>query len=153
MYCPFCNSEDTRVVNSRLTRSNTQVWRRRRCQDCKEIFTTHEIIDLSHLIVVKRSGRMQQFSRMKLYASIYGATIGSKTPDRERLVDTMTRDIERQILACRKKQITSTEISDITLRTLKRTNPRTFLRWLAYNKNIQSEADMIREFNRYTRKI
>lgn len=88
---------------------------------------------------------------MKLYAGIYGATIGSKTPDREILVDKITREIERQILALKKKQITSTEIGDIALLTLRKMHARTFLRWLAYSKDIETEADMVREFKRYTR--
>ena len=151
MYCPFCQSPNTKVTNSRLTRGNTQVWRRRKCLACHELFTTHEVIDLSHLVVTKKSGKAQKFSRMKLYAGIYGATIGSKTPNREEVAEKITREIERQILALKKKQISSTEIADISLFTLKRMHVRTFLRSLAYNKAIKSEADLIREFNRYTK--
>lgn len=149
MHCPFCNSPNTKVVNSRLTRHNTQVWRRRRCLACKELFTSHEIIDLSHLIVVKKSAKPQKFSRTKLYAGIYGATIGSKTPNREEAVDRITREIERRVLALRKKQITSGELSDITLNVLRRTDVRTFLRYFAYNRSLKNEKDMTREFTRY----
>jgi len=147
MYCPFCNSPNTKVTNSRLTRGNAQVWRRRRCLQCQEAFTSHEIVDLSHLIVIKKSGKPQKFSRMKLYAGIYGATIGSKTSNREEVVDKITRVIEQKLLALKKKQIRSDEISEIALRTLRDMHPRTFLRMLAYN--ISSESEMIREFNRY----
>lgn len=84
---------------------------------------------------------------MKLYAGIYGATIGSKTSNREEVVDKITRVIEQKLLALKKKQIRSDEISEIALRTLRDMHPRTFLRMLAYN--ISSESEMIREFNRY----
>lgn len=94
---------------------------------------------------------MQKYSRMKLYAGIYGATISSKTPDREAWIDKITREIERGILARRQKQITSQEIGDITLSVLRKMDARTFLRYLAYSKDIKNETDMIREFNRYSR--
>lgn len=151
MYCPYCGSSNAIVHNSRLTKGTIQVWRRRLCLTCKERFTSYEVIDLSHLVVIKKSGNSQKFSRMKLYSGIYGATISSKTPRREDVVDKITREIERQILALKKKQVTSTEIADITLLTLKRVHVRTFLRMLAYNKDIKTEAEMIREFNRYTK--
>ncbi len=151
MYCPFCQSPNTKVTNSRLTRGNTQVWRRRKCLRCKEAFTSHEIIDLSHLIVIKKSGKPQKFSRMKLYSGIYGATISSKTPHREYTVDKITREAEREILALKKKQVSSEEIANIVLRLLKRMHPRTFLRMLAYHADIHTETDMTRAFNRYTK--
>ena len=151
MYCPYCQSPTTEVTNSRLTKGNAQVWRRRKCLTCKALFTTHEVIDLSHLMVVKKSGKAQKFSRMKLYSGIYGATISSKTPNREEVVDKITRAIERDILALKKKQLTSAEIADITLLKLKQMHVRTFLRMLAYNRDIKTEKEMIREFNRYTK--
>ncbi len=151
MYCPFCNSPNTKVTNSRLTKNNSQVWRRRKCLRCHEPFTSHELIDLSHLMVKKKSGKIQKYSRMKLYAGIYGATISSKTPNREYIVDKITREAEQQILALKKKQISSVEIANIVMGILKHVHPRTFLRMLAYHADIRTEADMVREFNRYSR--
>lgn len=151
MFCPYCHSPNTEVTNSRLTRGNTQVWRRRQCLNCKEIFTTHEIIDLSHLIVLKKSGKTQKFSRMKLYSGIYGATIGSKTPNREFVVDRITREVEKEILFLKKKRIDSNEIADIVLRKLRKMHTSTFLRFLAYCKDISNESQMKREFKKYTK--
>ena len=145
MECPYCHKQLTFVTNSRTTKANTQVWRRRYCQNCKEIFTTHEVIDLSHLIVVKKSGETEKFSRVKLYSGIYGATIGSKLPNIEYLVDKITRDVEKEILFLKKKNIQSQEIGDIILKNLKSTSPATFLRFLAYNKDIKTEAQIRKE--------
>ncbi len=145
MECPYCKKELTFVKNSRSTRGKTQIWRRRLCSNCGETFTTYEIVDLSHLVVIKKSGIHERFSRIKLYPGIYGATIGSKTPNRERLVDKITRKVEKEILHLRKKQITSEQIGSIVLRKLKKRNIATFLRFLAYHKNIKSEAQMKRE--------
>lgn len=145
MECPYCHKQLTSVQNSRPTKTNTQIWRRRYCQNCKEIFTTHEIIDLSHLMVIKKSGITEKFSRIKLYSGIYGATIGSKMPKKEYIVDKITRDVEKELLFLKKKRILSQEIGDIILKNLKGTSPSTFLRFLAYNKNIKSEAEIRKE--------
>lgn len=149
MECPYCHKPLTFVTNSRTTKSNSQIWRRRRCSNCKAIFTTHEIIDLSHIIVVKRSGEAERFSRVKLYSGIYGATIGSKLPHREFVVDKITREIERQILFMRLKRISTADISDIVLNSLKKLSPSTFLRYLAYNKNPKTPNEILKEINKY----
>lgn len=151
MHCPYCVYPDTQVVNSRLTKKDTQVWRRRRCLNCKAVFTTHEMVDLSHLMVLKKTGKIQKFNKMKLYSGIYGATIGSKTPNREYLVDKITREVEIEILALKRKIINSTEIADIVLFKLKQLHTATFLRFLAYCKDITNEAQMKKEFTKYTK--
>lgn len=149
MECPYCHSELTDVVNSRPTRKNAQIWRRRKCTKCAEIFTTHEIVDLSHLIVIKKSGRPEVFRSIKLYSGIYGATIGSKTPNREIVVEKVTREVEREIMFLKKKRITSDKIADIVLKRLQKTQTATFMRFLAYTKDITNEAQMKRELRKY----
>jgi len=149
MECPYCHKPLTFVTNSRSTKHNSQVWRRRKCSNCKTVFTTHEIIDLSHIVVVKKSANPERFSRIKLYSGIYGATIGSKLPNREFIVDKITREVEKQILSLKMKRITSTEISDIVLASLKKTSPTTFLRYLAYNKNPKTSGEILRDINKY----
>lgn len=151
MYCPYCYNPDTEVTNSRITKGNTQVWRRRKCMKCNLIFTTHEIIDLSHIVVIKKSGKTQSFSRTKLFSGIYGATIGSKTPNREYVVDRITREVEKELLFLKKKRITSMEIADIVLYKLRKMHPTSFMRFLAYSKNISNEKQMKKEFRRYTK--
>lgn len=151
MYCPYCGWHNTKVTNSRLTRGNTQIWRRRRCLKCKEAFTSHELIDLSHLIVTKKSGKAQRFNRLKVYSGIYNATIGFDMTHRVELVQRVSNKVERVILGLRRKAITSDEIADIVLHELRRENAQTFLRFLAYTKDVSTETEMIREFNRYTK--
>lgn len=152
MNCPYCGKPLTFVTNSRPTKGNTQVWRRRYCERCKETFTTHETIDLSHLVVIKKSGETERFSQAKLYSGIYGATIGSKLPNREYVVDKITREVSSEILYLKKKKVTSNEISDIVLNKLKSESPVTFLRFLAYNKNPKDEVQILKEIKRYLTK-
>jgi len=152
MECPYCHQQQTFVTNSRPSKGNAQIWRRRHCSNCGEIFTTHEIIDLSHLFVIKKSGEKERFSEIKLYSGIYGATIGSKISHRELVVDRVTRDVEKEILFLKKKSVSSGEIADLVLNKLKKESPQTFLRFLAHNKDVKSESQIIKEISKYTSK-
>lgn len=149
MRCPYCHSSQISTINSRPTKGDTQTWRRKICAGCNEMFTTHEIIDLSHLIVIKKSGKKEKFSHAKLFSGIYGASIGYKGPNREETVDRITSEVEKKILFLKKKKLTSEEITDVVLRELKERQIGTFMRFLAYNKNIQNESQLKRELTRY----
>jgi transcriptional repressor NrdR len=150
MECPYCRAQLTDVINSRPTKEHSQIWRRRKCLKCKEIFTTHEVIDLSHIVVLKKSGKPEMFSKVKLYSGIYGATIGSRTPNREATVEKLTREAEREILFQKRKRMTSGEIAEITLQVLRKSHTATFLRFLAFCKDINSEDRLRRELKKYS---
>lgn len=149
MECPYCHSSQTEVTNSRPTLKETQIWRRRKCLKCQEIFTTHEVVDLSHLVVIKKSGKPEVFNRSKLYSGIYWATVGSKTPDREKVVEKITREVEREVLFLKKKRVNSSEIAGIVLAKLRGTYSGTFLRFLAYCKGITNVGKMKKELKKY----
>lgn len=149
MQCPYCHSDQIFVTNSRTTKKNSQTWRRRRCQKCHSLFTTHEIIDLSHLVVVKKSGKREKFTRAKLYSGIYGAAIGFKGRNKEQIIDKITQELESQILALKKKEITSAQIADLVLKKLLVSHAGTFLRFLAFCRNITTKSDIQKELIKY----
>lgn len=149
MKCPYCSKEVTNVINSRSTKHNSQIWRRRKCWHCKKIFTTHEIIDLPQLIVIKKSGKREAFSHTKLFSGIYGATIGYEVENREKLVEKITEDAVKNILKLNKKIISTSEIADIVLSKLRPKHFPVFLKFLAYYKNLTSEFQMKRELEKY----
>ncbi len=149
MQCPFCRRKTTQVTNSRDTKDSSQTWRRRKCSFCKEIFTTYEVIDLSYLIVIKKSGNSEVFDRTKLFSGIYGATIGLRIEQREKLVDKITKEVENEILFLKKKKVDSKEIGEIVLRKLVKEDMQTFLRFLARFKAIKSAPQLKKELARY----
>jgi len=149
MECPYCHKPLTVVTNSRSTRGNSQIWRRRECLNCQEIFTTHEMIDLSHLLVVKKSGKTERFNRMKLYSGIFYSSNASQIENREILVDKITREVEKEILTLKQKKLESSQIADIVLKVLRKRHTPTFLRFLTYCKDITNEVQMRKELNKY----
>jgi len=73
MYCPFCNADDTKVIDSRLVADGGQVRRRRECVDCSERFTTYELAELVMPRVIKTDGSRQPFDEAKLRAGLQRA--------------------------------------------------------------------------------
>lgn len=149
MKCPNCGSSQIFVVNSRSTKEETQIWRRRKCEDCGERFTTHETIDLTHLVVIKKSGKRERFSRAKLYSGIFWSTHGSKIIDKQKFVDEITSQIERKILFLKKKVISTEEIAEIVLKQLSTTNISVFLRFLSYREQLWTKSELDRKLKKY----
>lgn len=149
MNCPFCKKDYLEITNTRATRGDSQVWRRRRCINCEEVFTTHEFIDLSHILVIKRSGKTERFNRMKLYSGIFYASQVAKIKNREIFIDKLTQEIETQVLGLKKKRVESSIIQDIVLKQLRKKSTATFLRFLIYCKDINSDIQMKKELSKY----
>ncbi len=147
MFCPFCRSDQTDVVNSRPTRAGNQIWRRRKCLHCHESFTTYEQADLGFLKVIKKTGRKERYSRAKLFSGIYGAFLS--IPAKETTVDAITDTVEAKLLNAKKRLITSNEIAHITLSTLKRFNTAAFVRFLVYQTDLTSDAQLKKELAKY----
>lgn len=147
MKCPFCRGETTDVFNTRPTRFGTAIWRRRRCLECHESFTTYEQPDLGFLKVIKKNGKKQRYSRAKLFSGIYGAFLS--IPSKENTVDAVTDTVEAKILDTKKSELESGEIAAIVLQTLKHYNTGAFVRYLAYQADLSSDAQLKAELKKY----
>jgi transcriptional repressor NrdR len=82
MKCIFCKQSETDVINSRKGKGEHEVWRRRKCLSCKEVFTTSENFAYDSLFVVKRNMTRKRFVYEKLFTSILDAVSGGKGHDR-----------------------------------------------------------------------
>ncbi len=147
MKCPYCRQDTTDVFNTRSTRFGTQIWRRRRCLACRESFTTYEQADLGFLKVIKKTGKRQRYSRAKLFSGIYGAFL--QIPAKENTVDGVTDTVEAKILDLRQNEISSAEIAAIVMTTLKNCNTAAFVRYLAYQTDLESSAQLKKELAKY----
>lgn len=137
MNCPYCGSSQIDVANSRPSKNNV-FWRRRNCRKCHKSYTTYEIIDLSHLVVQKKSGKRQKFSKWKLYASVYHPCVNHKDIDRgdvSMLAAQITENVMNQILLKDSKIIKSTEIEEIVLEIFEKTAKSSMLSYLAYRES------------------
>ena len=92
-------------------------------------------MNLSHLIVIKKSGRCQKFSKAKLYSGIYNSFLDQKGVDRgeiAELAEEIINRAEREIIELKRKKISSSEIEEVVSKILGRKSPDALLRFLAY---------------------
>ncbi len=117
MQCPFCNSADTRVIDSRLAEEGTQVRRRRGCEKCGGRFTTFEKAQLTMPSIVKRSGTPQPFSESKLRRGFESAVY--KRPVTAEQIDHAIDNIERKLRQTGEREINSRRIGEWVMEELR----------------------------------
>lgn len=121
MKCVFCNHKGTDVINSRKGKGGSDVWRRRKCLSCKEVFTTEEVPAYTSFFVVKRNLTRKRFVYEKLFASILYAVSGGK--DRDMGTDALlardiTKEVIKKLMTFSSKYISTKEIIIDTYKAL-----------------------------------
>ena len=125
MRCPFCEEEDSRVVDSRTVEDGIR--RRRECLACAGRFTTYERIESAPLLIVKRDGRREVFSREKLLAGLRRAC--EKRPLPAGAVDALGVEVERDLHGRGVAEIPSATIGELVMERLKRLDSIAYVRF------------------------
>ena len=117
MKCPYCNQDNTRVVDSRPVDDNNAIRRRRMCDECGRRFTTYEKVETIPLVVIKKDQNREQYDRSKLEGGILRACHKRPVPVQEisRLVDR----VETEIFNREEKEVPSTVIGELVMNYLK----------------------------------
>ena len=142
MRCPRCRSEDTDVIDSRLTEDGRSVRRRRECPKCEHRFTTFERQELSNLIVVKRDGTREPYSRQKLERGIWLAC--TKRPVSEEKIDVMLTKLEEK-WAANKGEVASSTIGQDVMRALKRLDDVAYIRFASVHRQFKDVEEFKEE--------
>jgi transcriptional repressor NrdR len=143
MRCPFCGNIETQVKDSRPAEDHVAIRRRRSCPGCGGRFTTYERVQLRDLVVVKKSGRREDFDRDKLARSIRIAM--QKRPIEPERIEQMISGIVRRLESLGDTDIPSQTIGEIVMETLARIDTVAYVRFASVYKNFQ-EADDFEEF-------
>lgn len=138
MICLFCGSPQTSVNNSRTTKKTPRVWRRRTCKQCRNVFTTIELADLSQIKVSKRSGKKQSFSRPKLFISIFKSI--EHLPKPAECAEALTSTITSRVLTY--SEITSEIISEQTMKCLKNFDISACVKYASLQTRISSPREL-----------
>src|SRR6478752_6435157 len=103
MHCPFCQHEDTRVIDSRVSEDGATIRRRRECEACNERFNTFETAELKLPALVKSDGRREAFDERKLRTGFERAL--QKRPVSSEAVDSVVREIVKQLRAVNEREV------------------------------------------------
>ena len=146
MICPYCHSQDTRVVDKRDLEDEPVSRRRRECLSCKKRFTTYERIESISLKVVKKNGSLQDYDREKLRRGIL-ITVQKRLLDEE--VDEIVEDIELRIMNRKSSEISTSDIGRMVLTRLKHKDTVSYLRFAS----IFLDFEDLEEFKKEIKKL
>ncbi len=141
MRCPFCNADDTRVIESRVVEDGEAIRRRRECSVCSRRFTTFERYAGVKTVVIKRTGEREEFDREKIVRGMLAALKNRPVTATE--VDRIVSELEEQLRSL--AEVTSTEIGLRILEQLRTLDEVGYLRFASVYKNFDGVDDFRRE--------
>lgn len=147
MHCPFCQVEETKVIDSRLNPEGLQVRRRRECTSCKERFNTIEKAELNMPMVIKRDGRRKEFNIDNLRSGMLRAL--EKRPVSIDTVEQAINDIVKKIRSCGEREILTEQIGAWVMDALYSLDQVAYVRFASVYKRFQD----VSEFNDAIAKI
>lgn len=135
MRCPFCGAQDTRVIDSRLSQEGDQVRRRRECGECKERFTTYEIVELNLPRIVKSNGNREPFREEKLRAGMMRAL--EKRPVPAELVEAAIDRIKKRLMSKGEREVPSRLVGENVMRELSVLDHVAYVRFASVYRSFQ----------------
>ena len=127
MKCPFCNQDDTRVVDSRPVDDNSSIRRRRMCDACGKRFTTYEKVETIPLIVIKKDQNREQYDRRKIENGVIRACY--KRPISAQRITAVVDQIETLVFSREEREVSSEVIGEIVMDQLKELDPVAYVRF------------------------
>ena len=146
MYCPFCNADDTKVVDSRLVADGGQVRRRRECVDCSERFTTYELAELVMPRVIKSDGNREPFDEDHLRAGLQRAL--EKRPVSIEQIEISLSHIKHFLQVTGEREISSRIIGEEVMRQLQELDEVAYIRFASVYRSFQDLSEFQDELNR-----
>lgn len=140
MRCPFCNSEDTKVIDTRAFIETNSIKRRRECNVCEKRFTTYERIEEIPIYVVKKNKSRERFNKEKLLKGLERAT-NKRNISRDQL-EQFIIEIEKIIQNTLKSEITTKELGELVLKRLKKMDEVAYVRFAS----VYMQFDDIKSF-------
>ena len=135
MHCPFCDAEDTKVIDSRLAEDGNVVRRRRECLSCNERFTTYETAQLVMPQVVKNDGRREPFNEDKLRGGLVRAL--EKRPVELDAIETAIERIKKRLRSTGEREVKSITIGEWAMEELKNLDQVAYVRYASVYRSFQ----------------
>jgi len=143
MRCPFCENEDTKVIDSRHTEEGHAIRRRRECEKCNKRFTTYEKVEEVILMVIKKDGSRETFDRNKVMNGIIKACEKRPVPIAE--IEKIVDDIERGLNNMMEKEVKSTFIGELIMDRLKDLDEVAYVRFASVYRQFTDINTFVKE--------
>jgi len=143
MKCPYCLHSETKVVDSRETAEMDATRRRRECLDCEKRFTTYERFDTVDLVVVKKDGRRESFSRDKLMRGMLKAC--EKRPISREKIEASVESIEASLRKSDRQEISAKKVGELVMDQLKRLDQVAYVRFASVYRSFRDLSQFEKE--------
>lgn len=135
MRCPFCQNDDTRVIDSRLTDDGDAVRRRRSCEACGERFSTLEEASLKLPFIIKSNGDRENYDESKLERGLERAL--EKRPVESGQIDQILHRIKRNLLTCGEREVDARDIGELVMNELREVDQVAYVRFASVYRSFQ----------------
>ena len=146
MKCPYCENEDSKVIDSRHTEDGRAIRRRRECLKCGKRFTTYEIIESLPIIVIKKDKSREVFDRQKLMTGMLRAC--EKRPVSIETLDRAIDDIETLIQNSLDREVKSEKIGELVMEKLKEIDEVAYVRFASVYRQFKDINTFMAELNK-----
>ena len=140
MRCPFCDNQETKVIDSRPTEDGHAIRRRRECERCSRRFTTYEKVEEVILMVVKKDGSREAFDRRKIMNGIIKACVAT--------MENMVDQIERGLNNMMEKEIESSFIGELIMDQLKDVDQVAYVRFASVYRQFTDVNTFVAEIEK-----
>ncbi len=143
MKCPYCNKENTRVIDSRPAEDGLSIRRRRECDECGKRFTTYEKIETIPLVVIKKDNSREPYDRGKIEAGVFRSC--HKRPISVTQINKVVDDVENQIFNMEEKEIPSSVIGELVIDKLRELDPVAYVRFASVYREFKDVGTFMDE--------
>ena len=150
MKCPFCNTSDTKVIDSRPAEDNASIRRRRQCIKCNKRFTTYEKLETMPLMVIKKDNTREPYDRSKIESGIIRSC--HKRPVSSQMVETIVNEIENRIFSLEDREIPTTVIGEMVMDRLKELDEVAYVRFASVYREFKDVNTFMSEIESMLKK-
>ncbi|MDP2924324.1 MAG: transcriptional regulator NrdR [Candidatus Omnitrophota bacterium] len=143
MKCPFCSHNEDKVIDSRETSDATAVRRRRECLECGKRFTTYEYVEKTPLMVIKKDGRREPFSREKILSGLRNAC--QKRPVSMEKLESLASEVETEIQKKFDQEVDSRYVGELVVEKLAKLDDVAYVRFASVYRQFKDINQFMRE--------
>jgi transcriptional repressor NrdR len=143
--CPFCAHTQTKVLDSRPANENRSIRRRRECERCKNRFTTFEVLEESPLIVIKKNGMREEFSRDKIMRGLIRAC--EKRPVSVEQLESIVTFVEQELRKTAVVEVDSNAIGELVMQGLFAVDEVAYVRFASVYRQFKDINMFMKELN------
>ena len=147
MRCPFCNSDNTSVVDSRPVEDINAIRRRRKCENCSKRFTTYEKIETIPVIIIKKDQNREQYARAKIEAGVLRAC--HKRPVSAAEIAEIVDSVETEVFSREEKEVPSSFIGELIMKKLKNIDPVAYVRFASVYREFTDVDTFMEELKQF----